>query len=372
MIMDSILELKGKIQSFYAEYSRYIDKAIQFILAFLTFYMIGREIGFMDMLKNPVIVLGLAVVCAFLPRVFTAVVAMILTLGHIYAASMGMMLAAALMFLLMFIFYLRLAPKTSIAVILMALAFIFKIPAVVPVAAALVATPVYAVPVALGTVSYYMIRQVKELAGAKAAEGAGFVGDMMNYVKAVLQNKEMWVMVIAAVICVLTVYAVKRSGVVHAWKIASVVGAAVYMLVAVAGDLALGMKAPYLAMALGSVAAIVAGFVLELFFFAVDYSKCENFQYEDDEYYYYVKAVPKVGVAASEKTVKRISRRDDLNPETEIIDSEELRKKTKKSKNENAKRPKKPQNRVKRTSDNTDHMLLTQSLERELNLDDRK
>ena len=33
------------------------------------------------------------------------------------------------------------------------------------------------------------------------------------------------------------------------------------------------------------------------FLFSVDYSRTERVQFEDDEYYYYVKAVPKVVVA---------------------------------------------------------------------------
>lgn len=66
--------------------------------------------------------------------------------------------------------------------------------------------------------------------------------------------------------------------------------------------------------------------ILELFFFSVDYSRSENLQYEDDEYYYYVKAVPKIVVSTPEKTVKRINERQ----ETEIMDTAEVRKKAKK------------------------------------------
>jgi len=41
--------------------------------------------------------------------------------------------------------------------------------------------------------------------------------------------------------------------------------------------------------------------------FGVDYGRTENVQFEDDEYYYYVKAVPKMTVAVQAKTVKRIN-----------------------------------------------------------------
>ena len=40
----------------------------------------------------------------------------------------------------------------------------------------------------------------------------------------------------------------------------------------------------------------------------MDYSRVEKVQFEDDEYYYYVKAVPKLSVTAPEITIKRFSK----------------------------------------------------------------
>jgi hypothetical protein len=58
---------------------------------------------------------------------------------------------------------------------------------------------------------------------------------------------------------------------------------------------------------LGLLLALVVGKVFEFFRFSIDYSRIENVQFEDDEYYYYVKAIPKMTVAAPEKKVKRIN-----------------------------------------------------------------
>ena len=105
-----------------------------------------------------------------------------------------------------------------------------------------------------------------------------------------------------------------------------VAGAVANIIVIAVGDIAFGVHTSYGPMIAGSIAAVVIGLVLELFFFTVDYARSENLQYEDDEYYYYVKAVPKISVAAPEKTVKRINERQ----ETEIIDAEEVRRQAKK------------------------------------------
>ena len=385
--MDGILEIKGQLQSIYAKYSKYIDKVIQFTLALITFFMINQNMGFMHMLKNPIITLGLSVVCAFLPPVFTVLVAAALVLGHIYSVSLGVLIVTAILFLLMFIFYLRLAPKTAVVVLLMPLAFILKIPAAVPVAFALVGTPVYAVPAALGTITYYLIHQVKESAAAvKTAEEGSFITDMTGFAKEVLTNKEMWLYVAAGIICMLAVYGIRRSAIAHAWKAASILGAIIYMVIAAAGGAGLDVKVSMGTLIIGAVAAVVIGLILEIVFFSVDYSKCENLQYEDDEYYYYVKAVPKVGVAAPEKTVKRINKREETQKESEVVDSGELRKKIKKQESEGGRKKPQPKQRGKNNpayvasdkrkspkgSENTDHLLLTRSLRKDLKLDEDK
>lgn len=380
--MDGILELKGQLQKIYARYSKYIDKITRFILALFTFYMISHNIGFMHMLTNPVITFGLSVVCAFLPAVFTVLAAVALVLGHVYSVSLGMLIVAAVVFLLMFIFYLRLAPKTAIVVLLMPLAYMLKVPAVIPISAALIGTPVYAVPTALGTISYYLLHQVKESAAAiQTVDKTNLLTDMMDFAKQSLTNKEMWLFVIMDIICLLAVYGIRRCAVAHAWKLASVAGAVVYIVAAAAGNAVLDTKVSAGTLIIGALVAVLVGIVLEVLFFSVDYSKCESLQYEDDEYYYYVKAVPKVGVPAPEKTVKRINKQK----ESEVIDSDELRKRNNRSHgsqqkpNLNQSRKNSPAYaaseknqsgaKSKKGTANTEHLLLTRSLRKDLNLD---
>jgi len=47
--------------------------------------------------------------------------------------------------------------------------------------------------------------------------------------------------------------------------------------------------------------------ISKLFVFGGDYSRTERLEYEDDEYFYYVKAVPKASVSTSERSIKKIN-----------------------------------------------------------------
>ena len=114
-------------------------------------------------------------------------------------------------------------------------------------------------------------------------------------------------MIAAVVISILVVHLIRTRSVDHAWKIASGAGAAVGVIIASAGSIALKLDISFAVILLSAVLGIAVGLILEIFFFAVDYSRSENIQFEDDEYYYYVKAIPKVGVSAPEKQVKHIT-----------------------------------------------------------------
>ena len=74
------------------------------------------------------------------------------------------------------------------------------------------------------------------------------------------------------------------------------------------------MNMAILSLILGSVLAVLAALVLEFFIFSVDYSRTEIVQFEDDEYYYYVKAVPKNILSTPDKKVKRINKQRKKTP----------------------------------------------------------
>lgn len=320
--MDGIFEIKEKLQELYAERSRLIDKGVQFLIALITFYLINVNVGFMETAASPVVALALAVICAFFPVIVTVLAATALILVHMYAVSLGMLIVTALVFLIMYIFYFRLTSKMWLIVVLTPVAFALKIPFVVPMAYALISTPVAMVAVVCGTIVYYMMEYVKKAApGLSGENAANLMTQISAYIKQVFQDKEMWIVIVSFMIAFMIVYTVRRQSVNHAWKVAIGSGAVANVIVNIIGDVALGVHISFGSLLMGSIVAVLVGLVLEVMFFSVDYTKSENLQYEDDEYYYFVKAVPKISVARPEKTVKRITG----HPETEIMDADTVR-----------------------------------------------
>lgn len=322
--MSTLLVWKEQLQKIYAKYSTYIMKALQFVLGLCVFGLINSNIGFMKAASSIVCTVGLSAVCAFLPLVVMVIAATLLVLLHLYTLSMPIALVSLVIFLIMYIFYFRFTPKKAWLVLLTPVAFALKIPFVIPVAFGLLGTPVCVIPAAFGTIVYYMLHFVKMSSTAlKGGDAKGLVDSLMVYTKQSLTNKEMWVMVIAVAVSLLIVYAVRTRSVDHAWKIGSVSGAIIAIVIGAAGNITLNAHLSYSTMVIGGVAAILVGLVLEFLFFSVNYSRTERMQFEDDEYYYYVKAVPKIVVSAPEMSVKHINERQEQNEKQETEDGQE-------------------------------------------------
>ena len=375
--MNDLIVWRDKLQELYAMKSIYIDKAVQFVLALVTFLMINQNIGLMKAVATPVVAVALAVICTFLPPVVTAYVAAGLVIVHLFKLSIGVAAAAALIFVVMFIFYCRFTPKKALLLLVTPVAFMLHVPYVVPVACALVLGPISAVPVGFGTIIYYMIECVRTSATA-ITSADGITRQISLFVKTVFQDKTLWITVIAFIISIFVVYTVRRLSVDHAWKIAAASGAVVNIVVIVIGDIVFDIHTSYNMLIVGNIAAVVIGFIMEFFLFSVDYSRTERLQFEDDEYYYYVKAIPKISVTAPEKTVKHINERKETG---EIAGTEPERRQRSKSgqtekpavrKTKTASKVKRPKSPAvqwpTRVGGNTDEILLAQSLKEELDI----
>ena len=82
-----------------------------------------------------------------------------------------------------------------------------------------------------------------------------------------------------------------------------------------AGNVALNLHISLSPLVISGVIGVLVGLLLEVVFLSVDYARTEYLEFEDDEYHYYVKAVPKIGVTVPQKSVKHINERQNTGNE---------------------------------------------------------
>jgi hypothetical protein len=305
--MTNLLVFREQLKKFYSRYELYLTPVLKFLLALVTILVINRNIGYMSELKNVAVVLVLSLMCSFMPMNFIVFVAAAVTLGHMYKFSLECAIIVLAVFLLLFILYFRFSPNDTVAVLLTPICFILKIPYVMPLAMGLVGTPVSSVSVASGVVVYYTLNYMTEsTAVLNTFEDDGALEKFRYVIDGMLGNKSMFVTIVAFVATIIAVYFIRRLSVDYAWTIAMITGALLDILILLFGDLMYNTNISIVGVIVGSIISVLLAKILEFFTFNVDYSRTELVQFEDDEYYYYVKAVPKNTVAAPQKRVKTI------------------------------------------------------------------
>lgn len=306
--MTALLELRENLKKIYSRNEAFILPVIKFLLSFIVLSIINGKMGYMTKLDNMAIVLIVSLLCSFLPTGFMAFFAMMFAVLHMYALSIETAAVGLVVFLLLYLLFLRFTAKEALVVVLTPVLCMLKLPYVMPVAMGLIGTPASCVSVGCGVVVYYLLQTVIINAPTINSMGAEeATAKLRLLIDGMLGNKAMLVTIAAFAITVIVVYLIRRMSVDHSWTIAMVAGVMIEVMILLVGDLMYDTNLSIVSALLGAVVTLIACKIIEFFRFCLDYSRTEKVQFEDDEYYYYVKAVPKMTVAAPTNTVKKIN-----------------------------------------------------------------
>lgn len=305
--MTVLLEIKEKIMQIFGRYSSYILPVLKFLLALFVFFNINHTLGYLKLLDNIFILLIISLLCAILPLNTIVVFGGIMITAHTFTLGMEVGAVTVILFALMYLLYFRIVPKDALALVLTPAACSIGIPCAVPMGLGLLREPVSAVSACMGTVTFYYMQVIKEVVEPlKEAKEQNLLENIQALIRGVLENREMFVLMIAGAAVVMIMALIRKFSIDYAWYIAIALGAVCYVLLTVGGTFFLQADFSVGSILFGTLASCVIALLLELFCFHVDYKKTEYLQYQDDTYVYYVKAVPKI--AADGKTEKTQNR----------------------------------------------------------------
>lgn len=306
--MTTLLVAKQYIKNFISKYEVYLKPLLKMILALISLMMINGKIGYMHRLDNISLVLIIALMCSFMPANFIVFVAAAFIVLHLYALSLECAAIALVIFMVMFLLYFRFSPRDTLVILLTPICFVLKIPYVMPLAMGLLGGPASAISVGCGVMVSYLISYVADNATALSGMDTEDIATKFRFIiDGLIDNKGMILTIAAFAVTIILVYMLKRLTVDHAWTIAIIAGAIANVMILLVGDLIFDTNVSIVSIIVGTIFSVLIAKVVEFFAFHVDYSRVEKVQFEDDEYYYYVKAVPKITVATPSKTVKKIN-----------------------------------------------------------------
>ncbi|MFA9464328.1 MAG: hypothetical protein ACERKN_08530 [Velocimicrobium sp.] len=312
--MMQLLVIKEQIKQFYQKTSSYTNPFVKFLTAAIVFLLINQQLGFNPKLNNLPIVLILSTFCAFTPSVVLVLLAMVVSIGHILAVSKVLAILVAIIFLIIYCFFAKFTPNFGYVVLAIPILYFLKIPYCIPILLGLIATPISIVPVACGVSVYFLIRVIRDLTSATL--GAS-MEDILNLVRTViddwLKNPNMIFAIFVFCAVVIITYIIRKQEFDYAFETSIIAGAIVNVLGFLIGNIGFDIQVNLISVILGTLGSAIIVYIVWFFRLTLDHTAIEKIQFEDDDYYYYVKAVPKIKVTAPEKNIKKINEKKETS-----------------------------------------------------------
>lgn len=292
--MESLLVFRERVVNFIVGNELYIKGVLRFFVSLILFFGISNGFGHNSILGNPGIYIILSLICMFLPKTGGMYIVAIFAIACLYSVSVEYTIVSVFIILLVILLYMQFSPEYAYIILFAVAACMFNMaPAAAVVYAFTIGYPAL-VPVMCAWVIYNVFSFVPEyLEAINCAEISGGIDGIQYIINNTLTDKEILITAVVLVIAMILITAIKKLSIKHSWVWAMSVSMFLYTLIlfSVTGVSVNNIISVFIA--------IFAGVIVVFFFRNLDYKAVEKVQFEDDEYYYYVKAIPKQIVSYS-------------------------------------------------------------------------
>lgn len=309
--MVQLYEIRELMTGLYKKYDRFINPVAKFLLALMVVIRLNRFFAYSPLLGKVSVSLAAAVLATFLPGSWFLLLLAVMIVFQLFNASVWVAAIVFVVIVVTYLLFVALFPDYSWIVLLTALLYSFKLVYLVPLVIGLFVGPMAIIPMIVGVGVYRFSKFIPALLEQKGGELSAGAPDMVltlynRLTGMMLNDKTFFLMAVIFSLTVLVVYFVSRMSIDYGHYVA-IGGGAIFMLIGLlVGNTLLKGDVHILAMILGVVIASGLTAVAQFFRFSLDYQRAERLQFEDDHYYYHVKAIPKVKVSKSIKEIKKI------------------------------------------------------------------
>jgi hypothetical protein len=276
------------------------------------------------------VALVLSLLSAFTPSAIMVLLAALVTTLHIYFVSPILSIIIIIILLILYLLFARFTPKLGYVLLAVPILYVFKIPFVIPILLGLIAAPIAIVPTGCGIIIYYVLQIIKTALSRQVNTSVEDILQLYTFViDSLVGNKQMIITIIIFAIILLVTYFVRKMSFDYAFEISIASGVLTGILGFLISYLILDKSDQILSMIFGTIISGIIVYIIHFFKLTLDYSGVEHAQFEDDVYYYYVKAVPKITVTAPQMNVKHINVKNNdqvlsrMNVQRHNIDSED-------------------------------------------------
>lgn len=332
MVM-ALLVFKTRLKDLYEKHYKMIRSILKIIISAVLFAAVFYSLPFRpewNEYEVPFVIM-IALICGFIPDL---AIMCLVALFVIYEVAAVSVVAAFGFFALLAIYFLlfgRYTKKQSYIVLLIPGLGIWNLSYVVPIVAALFLSPAMIPACVVGVLVQYVLMGIREyeILSQNAVDTGNTMESFQYMVDYVMGNREMIILIVTFSLVYLIVYAIRKGRFNYSSHVGIFVGLVTCMAGVISGDVLWSSPANMSDLFIGLAITAVIAYVIQFFRMSLDYTGVRKMQFQDDEYYYYVKAVPKLKVAVVDKTVTRIEEdrteeKIDLKEEIEKVLEEDL------------------------------------------------
>lgn len=314
--MKTLLSIRNSVESFYRKHSMLIGYFLRLIFTFGSLLILTEITGYNSFLSQTWFIALISVAGAFMPMRAVIIMQLLYITAQIGTMSIGIGAVILIILLILYMLYFRLNGNYAFALVLMAVLAMIRLPLLVPLVLALVAPVNTVIAAVAGNIVYYLIRYVSvNEAVFKGMEG-GETLKAANMIRGFFSSYEFLYSTAVIVIVFFIVYYLKKANINNAMNMAGAVGAGAYVILTILAQLIFSLVTSQRLIwtVVGALISLLLALLTANIILPLDFKRTELAEFEDEEYHYFVKAVPKAVISRERVYVKRINRRREAAP----------------------------------------------------------
>ncbi len=303
--MTIFVTARSRIRSFLVRSEAWLRRLANCIWAVVCLLVMRQMFGFHDLLSSNMILIPLGIICFFVPLSAAGLIMMIYTTLQVMSLSQSAGVMLFLMFMLSYIFSNAYQARQLTHFVGVTVLYRMHIPYLAPLWAGLFGNISEVTTIICGSVISFYLKTVHDSV-PQIADAPDTV-NALDLVQSMVSNPMFFVYELAIVGMFVMVWLFRSSKLKHSWVWAVIFGTLTEFVIMLGGSLFLNDSRGLTQITVGSLVTLIVGILLFFVFQDLDFKRVETVQFSDDEYYYYVTAVPRIRLAEEDKEIKKIT-----------------------------------------------------------------
>ncbi len=306
--LDGLLIYRERVKNFFQKHYKIMVPIFKLLGGLLVFFALESLYGYSRTWSSIwfiAIMIGLFIIIPIRYEYLLSSIFILLNLTNVSLDVMGLYLA---FILIAHLLILRLIPTYSWIIVAMPVLFYIKLPCLIPILIGMFCGLSSMIIMVLGIVTYFFSFYVKEV--VILLNSASQKETVVAFRKIIqLMSRDGDLILTTFILCLVFIitYFIYKQARDYAWYLAIWFGGITYLILKLMQTLLLESDISIVGVVSYTLIAVIVATIIQFFHCVIDYSRSEKVQFEDDEYYYYVKVIPKISVQEKTKNVKKIS-----------------------------------------------------------------